>query len=430
MGNVVYLQKPPQIAHFLRVGHREHLLCEHIHAVGKLATKRLVFEAGNVAHQRELMSELRSTGAELVLDTSAAEQSVEGRYSGAASNAPWAFGDRALEPDDFQPQTNRTVIEPIARFAVANGFRTVLAPAHYLGGNQVDWLDVDHRSCEALRLALNREGGESISIDYPLILDNAQIKDGAFRKRITVALQSLPIDYLWVRIAGFGSDATGAGVDKIVRALHGLHEVGVPIIVDQVGGMAALALGSFGVASGFSNGLKGKDRFSASGWLAPKPTGAGGNPRRIFISGLDRRVRLDEIRAVFARSPTARSVFGCRDSSCCSGIDAMLNEPEAHRAVQQGRAIGGLSAIPESMRADRFLGTYLGDVQRDAARALRLKTVSDDFRSMAQKASKRIDRMVDTLEQTSERLGVIEFAPEATFRTNRSESPPGSRENP
>ncbi len=256
MSNIVYLQKPPpQIAHFLRVGHREHVLCDHLRTVGKLTSKRFVFEAGNVPHQTDLIRELKTEGAELVLDTNAAEQSVVGRFAGSVSDAPWAIKDRALEHDDFKPNTNRSVIEPIARFAVSHGFHAVHAPSHYLGGSQRGWFDIDRASCEALRVALNREGGEAILIDYPLIVDNAQIKDHAFVKGVLEACRSLPIDFLWLRIAGFGSDATGVGIDKIVRAAHSLRDLGIPIVIDQVGGLAALALGSFVVASGFASGL-------------------------------------------------------------------------------------------------------------------------------------------------------------------------------
>ena len=309
----------------------------------------------------------------------------------------------------------------MARFAVNYGFHAGLAPSHYLGGAERGWFAIDCASCEALRIALDREGGEDISIDYPLIVDNAQIKDQAFVAEVVKALRSLPIDYLWLRIAGFGSDATGAGIDKIVRATHSLHSLGIPIIVDQVGGLAGLALGSFGVASGFVNGLKGKDRFDARGWLVPRTSG-GGNAKKVFLTGLDRRVTVAEIKALFSSSTTSRIIFGCRDDSCCGGVEAMLKEPEAHSAVQQGRALTDLSSTPESLRPDHFLRDYVGVAKRSAGRALKLRSASDEFQKLSEKASFRLDRMKESLEMTSERLGIIDFASEASLRSLQGKS--------
>lgn len=429
MSNVVYLQKPPpQIVHFLRVGYREHVMVDRLRSEGNLPSRRYVFEAGNVDNQRETIRELRDEGSEIILDTSVAEQSVPGLFAGVVGDAPWAHKDRPLEPEDFQPQTNRSVIEPIARFAVAEGFHGILAPTHYLGGKQLFWRDIDLRSCEHLRIALDREGGRGIAIDYPVILDNAQIKDDGLRRDMIAAIASLPIDNLWLRISGFGYNATGAGVEKIIRAVHALHELGIPIIIDRLGGLAAYALTSFGVASGFSNGLKGADSFNAYYYLHPRS--GGGNDRAVFVAGLDRRVKVSEMQDLFSKSMTARFVYGCRDPSCCSSVDVMLREPEAHRARQQGRALADLSRAPEARRVQHFLDNYMEAAKIAASRAQRLKVVSADFRRLSDAAAVRLNRMGDTLEETSKRLGRIEFAPEAQLRTGVIPTTKGEREHP
>ena len=178
MSNVIHLHKPPsRIAHYLRVGHREHVLADRMLAEGRISQIGLVFDACHVKAQAHLIQDLRDEGRELILDTNAAEQSVLGRFSGTVSDAPWARKDSPLEKEDFKAGTNRSVLEPIARFAVGNAFHTVLSPTHYLGGDQLYWLDLDRESCLALRELLDREGGRAIGINYALILDNAQIKD-------------------------------------------------------------------------------------------------------------------------------------------------------------------------------------------------------------------------------------------------------------
>lgn len=121
--NVVYLHgRPRGVAQITRIGYFEHRQCEHLLSANKLAPRRFVIEAANaVDRQAGLLGTLRDADAEIVLDTNAAELSVPGRFSGAMKSAPWAAGGRMLEPDDFVAGSNRSVIEPIARFAVANG---------------------------------------------------------------------------------------------------------------------------------------------------------------------------------------------------------------------------------------------------------------------------------------------------------------------
>lgn len=431
MSNVIYIQKPSQrIAHNLRVGYREHVLADRLRSEGKLKPHSVVFDAGNVEIQQEAINELIAEGREIILDTNVAEQSVPGRHSGFVGNAPWAFTDRVLEVEDFRVATNRSVVEPIARFAVMKRFSTVLSSAHYLGGSQGFWRDIDLKSCEGLRESLDREGGQNIGINFPVIVDNAQIKDPAFCAALIADLKSMPIDGLWLRIAGFGGNALGAGVDKMTRAVLEFHELGIPIVMDRLGGLPAYALTSFGVASGYANGLKSKDSFTTGGWLKPTGGGGGGNERAVFVSGLDRRVKVSEMKELFDRSSTARSTYGCRMTSCCSSIEAMLREPEAHNLLEQSRIVSDLSSVPETQRARYFLDNHLEEARLKAERSLRLKKAPDAFLKVSEAAATRLSRMKDALEQTSKRMGHIPFAPEAKLPSDLKPSSSGKREHP
>lgn len=416
MSNVIHLyQPPPQIAHYLRIGYREHVLGDRMRAEGRFSGQGFVFDSCHIETQADLIQDLRAEGRELILDTNVAEQSVVGRFSGTVANAPWARKDGPLEVEDFQAGTNRSVLEPISRFTVTNGFHTILSPTHYLGGDQFFWFDIDCRSCQALRNALDREGGQHIRINYALILDNAQIKDAKVVERIVAGLRGLPIAALWLRVAGFGVDATGAGIDKMARAVLQFHELGVPIIMDRLGGQTALALSSLGVTSGYTNGMKGKDSFQTGGWLKPRSGGGGGNDRAVFVSGLDRRVSAKEMKTLFDSSPTARSVYGCRDIGCCSNIEAMLREPEAHYLREQSKTLTDLGQVPEARRPDYYLDNYLDAMRLKAERSARLKKAPEDFLKKAEKATTRLTRMTTALEQTFQKIGQIPFAPEATL---------------
>ncbi len=431
MSNIVHLhRRPRQIAHYLRIGFREHVLADRMRAENRITQLGLIFDACYVEAKGDLIQDLRSEGRQLILDTNVAEQSVPGRFEGTVSNAPWARKDSPLERDDFKAATNRSVIEPIARFAISKGFHTILSPSHYLSGDQLFWLDVDVQSCEALRYALDREGGEHIGINYSLVLDNAQIKDVELVKHLVVRLQGLPISALWLRVSGFGADATGAGVDKMARAVLHFHELGVPIIMDRLGGLTALALSSFGVTSGHTNGLKGKDGNQLSGWLKPRGSGGGGNDRAVFVAGLDRRITVKEMKALFDASPTARTIYGCRDTACCRNIDAMLREPEAHHLREQQKTLANLGQVPEAGRPDYYLDNCLEAIRIKAERSARLKKAPDEFLKKAEKATIRLTRMKTALEQTSKRIGQIPFAPEAKLPSSITQSNPINRKNP
>ena len=66
----------------------------------------------------------------------------------------------------------------------------------------------------------------------------------------------------------------------------------------------------------------------------------------------------------------------------------------------------------------------------ETGRAQRLKVISADFRRLSDAAAVRLNRMGDTLEETSKRLGRIEFAPEAQLRTGVIPTTKGEREHP
>lgn len=416
--NVVYLHgRSREIAQYMRVGFHENRRCEHLLSANKLDVKRFVIEAANFKRQADLVQMLRDGGKEIVLDTNAAELSVVGRFFGSAKDAPWAADDRPLEHDVFTPGTNRSVIDPIARFAIEKKVSAVMAPTHYLGDGQAGWFSIDVEACIALRDALDRLGGTHISIDFPLILTYAQARDPVFRQRIINGLRDVPFDYLWLRVSGFGADATGSGVERYIQSLFAFHALGRPVIADQVGGLASLAVCAFGASSGFAHGAEGKERFSATGWVNPKDRkSGGGGGKTIYIPGLDRRLKVADARRLFDDVRTARVIFGCPDRTCCGDIDKMLNNPEAHFLVQKGRQVQDLSDTPESLRTDRFLTEHLEQSRRAAYRATRLRKGDDAVKAKIAKASKRLDRMEEALVSLHERTGPVEFAEEAPVR--------------
>lgn len=418
--NVVYLHgKPREISHTMRVGFREHGLCEQLLSANKLTNRRFVLDAATdgTRRQKSLVRSLKDRKAEIVLDTNCAELSVAGRFSGSMKSAPWAVEGRALEAADFTPGTNRSVIEPIARYAVKSEVAAILSPSHFLGENDSGWRSIDLKSCEALRKALDQYGGSHIPIDYPLIASYAQFRDPSFRKSLRDDLRNLPIDRVWLRIAGFGASATGVGISRYIEGSADFHDLGIPLIADCVGGMASLAAAAMGGVSGFASGLEAKQQFDTSGWLKPSGSGGGGGSKRIFISGLDRSLSIVELRQLFDNTRTSRSIFGCSDPACCGDVDKMLRNPEAHHAVQMGKLVKSLSETPESLRAEQFLEKHLLERAKIAGRANRIRNMDDDLRKKVEASAKRLELAYEALSGLHDRMGNIEFPAEAKFRS-------------
>lgn len=416
--NVVYLHgRPTEVAMALRIGFSEHRVCEQLLEANKIAARRFIVEGANLKRHASLLRTLKDRGEEIILDTNVAELSAPGRFAGAVSSAPWSAEDRPLEPDDFVAGTNRSVIEPIARTAVQTGVSAVMAPTHFLGDKSKNWLDIDARACAALRTSLDKEGGGAIGIDYSVIVTYDQIRDPVFRRALIDRLKDCPFDQLWLRVANFGADATGVGMSRMIEASYAFSELGKPILADQVGGLASLAITAFGGFSGFSQGLEGKQKFNAQHWDQPG-RGGGGGEKRVFVGGLDKNIKVSDLKALFEASRTSRQIFGCSDSTCCGDIDKMLNEPAAHRVVQKQRAVEHLSRTPSANRPDIFLEEILDRDFAKAKRAIKLKNMTEELRSTVDASAQRLARIQSALSGLLERNGVPDAPKEATFRAN------------
>lgn len=421
--NIYYLHKPPlEIAHFIRIGSREHRLAERLLSAGKLRAQRYVIEAGNFPRQHDLIQTLRDEHAEIILDTKAAELSVPNQISSTAKYAPWASDSRPLEPDDFDPKSNRSVIQLMAHHAIENHVNAVMAPTHLLIGDEfTKWLETDFRSCIALRESLDKFGGSHISIDYPLIISYAQLRDATVRLRLIEQLRSLPYNYLWLRISGFGTDATGTGIEKYIRATLDFHSLDKPVIADHLSGLAALAASSFGATSGFAHGLNSKERFDGASWIKPPinatSTTGRDNSKMIYFSALDRRLKVKDANKLFNDAKTAREIFGCADHSCCGSIEFMLNNPEAHYIVQRQQQIKDLTQAPETLRANRFLTEHLEVSYRRTLRATKLKKCDDEIKKKIIYASERLEHIRASLNNLYESIDQPKYAAEAKPRS-------------
>ncbi|MFC7691821.1 hypothetical protein ACFQY5_21840 [Paeniroseomonas aquatica] len=371
------------IATYLWVGEAHRKLAD-LHAAGHLPARRLVVEASRLRNQRELTAAVRDAGGEIVLDTEAAELASVGRHAGRVRGAPWALPEGAgpLGPDHFRADAKTDVIGQIARLAVSSGVTAVLSPAHHLGDPAFhDWFSVDRDACPALRRALDREGGQGIAIDYPLIVPNAMLNDQNHRGLLVAALAALPIDYVWLRVVGLGADAGPLQLSRYLSAVAGLHNLGKPVIADHLGGLPGQAAVAFGGVSGIAQGIGERERFDTGDWhkpAKPRPDDAKfGRAVRLSIPGLNRTLTRSEL-DVLASAKNGRRICGCADRACCKhGYDSMVTDPRGHAARQFFNSIAKLEAVPDLRRETYFL-SHDGPMAKADRTAREIKALRPD----------------------------------------------------
>jgi hypothetical protein len=399
------------VGHFIRLGETGHRQLSDLHAQGCFSPKRMVVEASRFHHQKELITSLRMVGAQVVLDTKAAELSAPSKFAGFAQGAPWAAAakGRPLGLGHFAPDAPSDVIGQIARFAVQNRVHAVLSPSHFLSKDSAtDWFHIDIRACNALRQALDRAGGRHIGIDYLLLIPHVALDDVGERGQIAESVKDLPFHNLWIRASGFGSDSGPLSTKRYINSLSRLNNLGKPIVADYLGGLISLAAESFGSISGFAEGVGERERFDAREWhKPPKPRDDEdifGHARRVTIAGFGRTVTCVELTKLCEARGGRRLVAG--DRSCCPhGLADMLSNPKRHSLNCRSRQIRDLEQIADLSRSQHFLDGEMTRADRLARQIKELKIGDDLLTKRLSDHSHRMEKLRATLEHFQETRG-------------------------
>ena len=237
----------------------------------------------------------------------------------------------------------------------------------------------------------------------------------------------MPIESIWLRVSGFGTDATAAALRKYISAARDLHQLGKPIIGDCVGGLSALAVVSFGAASGIAHGLAEKERFDTSNWHKPPPPPdpdkkKGGNAYSVLLPGIDRLLKPSQAQ-ILVDALGGRRLLSCNDRSCCPhGFEDTIRDPKGHYLRQRAKQFTALSKIPEQLRAQDFLDNTLADADRTARQVAKLKVSDEAIATILTKNADRHDRIRKVLENLKETESVITrsavFPPPMPIRGN------------
>jgi hypothetical protein len=417
MSNVVPLHPPqPLLAGYLRVGHDGHRRLPHMLNVGRLKYKRFVFEAAYIESQTDLLKALQAVGCEIVLDTNFSEMFFEGKQGTAVTkNLQRANHDRPWQLADFKLPRNFDVARQIAEFAAKHSINAIIAPSHVIEPANIDTSSFDRVICESLRTELDKLGQQGIKLDFQLSLAAGVLGDQVSRQSLIGGLSELPIDNLWLRIENFGATSTGVAIQKVVNFGKDFHECEKPVIVDYAGGLAGLAMLSFGTAGGLCHGIGMKEKFDLSHWKN-KPTGGGGN-NYVYVAELDKKFKPNQLK-LFLDARGSKSKFSCNDQECCVHANDMTDRHDEHFITQRSKQLQDLAKFPADKRTEHFLLNHVGAAVRMGELSAKLKIEDEALKKALKENKKRLQRMQEALMTVAR--GNLSFSKVPAFRGGKN----------
>lgn len=314
---------------------------------------------------------------------------------------------------DFEGVNGQRAIDALADFVIEHGFTQVLAPTHLLQSANDPWLDIDVEMARRLQDRLRRSGA-SIPVIYSLAVPYAVFRDEGQRERLVEALGTVPASAVWLKIDGLGSASSGAATRAYIQAASDFHQLDIPIIADQMGGMPGLALMAFGAVGGIAHGVTMGERFSASSWRRLPQRSGFTPPWRVYVQPISMMLTKEEAEALIGASRQTRGWFGCRDSHCCPrGVDDMLARPARHFLCRRIEEVAGLNREPETIRAQQFLEHYVRPASDQSVRAANINWEDTPMGNAMKKKMQGNRKSLDSLRQA---LGEhVRRAPPRTF---------------
>lgn len=364
---------PSPLGFYFRPGRNDHKAILQVLSEGDSAMSGVVFDPRLGDRQRELLTEVRRQNFEAVLDPLSLELSAPGIFDERLSTLPWASPD-PHRPSDLKGRTGEAFVDALANFVAKHGFKSVLAPAHYLADSSDAWFEIDRYLTRSLRQRLDAAGLHSVPIYYPLSVSGSAMRGGADRQALIMALQSVPIDAIWLRVHPFGAGNSGpVALRGYIEACRDLQRLNVPLIAERTGSLG-MALLAFGAASGLEEGVTLGGDFEVTRLLRPRKAGKGFlQPPRVYIPALGAFLTQKQARNFFDVRQM-KAAFGCRDERCCRrGSSDMLNDPRRHYLITRMKEVSRLSRVPGSHRAAQYLDDFLRPATDLALLAVRVE---------------------------------------------------------
>jgi hypothetical protein len=394
----------------------------------------VVIDAGRTAADKALREAAAARRLDVVLDPRTQESALVGAFSDRLGSLPWGVG-RPHVPSDFAGSAGKRKAAALAAFVKTHGFTKVLTPSHLIQNRTATWLPIDCEMASRLREELDAIDCKQIPIAYSLAIPYSAFRDpdefGAIIDRVKGSVE----DELWLKVEGFGSQASPVGIRNYVETVRALHHFEMPVIADHVGGLAGLSLVAFGGVGGLSHGVTLRESFNASHWMRLKEDKKANfaQHHRVYLADLDMHVKVAQARKLFDIS-LMRGKIGCKDIACCArGISDMLEQPGLHFLSQRMRQFAELSDVPEQMRPLVFLENFVRKASDRTMVVSNLKLDDEVFLARVKRQRRRLDTLRETLRVFAERKPPESFSArpqtrivrEATRGTSTSERRPG-----
>jgi len=353
---------PNPLALYLRPGHNDHCQLSTLLLSGTQKVFGAVIDATIAERHKELRDQLASNRLHIILDPRTQPAALPGGFKPSHSQLPWGE-ERPHIPSDFQSLTGRQKVIKLAEYVIQNGFTQVMSPSHVIFSPNDPWLAIDLEATRWLRTELDRRGGKHIPVIYSLAVAYSVIKDTEQRAALIGAIHDLPVNSIWLKIDGFGSDATPTATSKYIDAAAEFHALGIPLVADHVGGIPALSLLAFGAVGGIAHGITTNEGFKSYSWRKPQKNSGGASGWRIYLPSLDLLLPRQEAELLLGSSPRAKALFANRNTLACPrGVDDMLENPFRSFVVQRAHEVAELGLIPDDLRPQTFLDSHVRPV--------------------------------------------------------------------
>lgn len=373
----------PPLGLYFRPGRSDHTTLMALLAEDRADLSGLVFDPCLTDRHEDLRVEAAQHDLETVLDPRTVELSTPGGVMrGGVPALPWAGDTLPHTPDLLEGPAADRLIERIVATAVAGKYTAVLAPTHYLAEGAADqWFEVDGRLTRKLRVLLDASGQHDTCIYYPLSTSAKVFRHAAERTRFRVALSSLPVDAVWLRIHPFGTTASGPlALRRYIEGCRSLHALDLPLVAEHTG-TVGLALLAFGAVGGIESGITYGERYDVNPLIKP-PTNSDpfSPPPRVYVERLGAFLSRDQANDLFS-SRQMKALFACKVAGCCPrGAIDMSSDPRRHFILRRTGEVTRNSRPPELLRAGAYLEDFLRPATDLALRAARVTPALESTR--------------------------------------------------
>jgi len=399
--NISYLLRPRAVRTppeplglYVRAGRNDHKELLNLLSTGDFRCFGVVMDALYIDRHKELREHILEHRLDAILDPKTQASATVGGYTEKVGELPWGL-NRPHRVSEFTGIAGRERITQFGDFAIEYGFTQFMAPTHLLQDENDSWLVRDIENTERIREHLDRNGAGTIPLIYSLAVSYHTFRNSAKRRALIASLRGIPASSIWLKVDQFGSSSTPTAARKFIDAATDLHELGMPVIGDHVGGLLGLGLLAFGAVGAIAHGITLQERFDTSQWKKERQPGkAWSMPTRVYVRELDLLLKPDEARLLFESAIRAHSLFECRDGHCCPrGVQDMLENPARHFLYRRMHDVAELGRTPESLRSQTFLEQYLRPTTDRALAAANINWSNDALAKKVRNQRKRLDAL-------------------------------------